>query len=46
MNINSGNAKLVLLGPAWKNWGAATTVKSGTVILHSRSDDVIPFADA
>jgi hypothetical protein len=46
MNINSGNAKLVLLCPAWKNWGIATTVKPGTVILHSRADDVIPFADS
>jgi len=44
MNINSGSAKLVLLCPAWKNWGTARTVKPGTVILHSRADDVIPFA--
>jgi hypothetical protein len=33
----------VLLCPAWKKWG---TVKPGTVILHSRADDVIPFADS
>lgn len=46
MNINSGDAKLVLLCPAWKNWGTARTVKSNTVILHSRADDVIPFADS
>lgn len=46
MNINSGDAKLVLLCPAWKNWGTAKTVKPGTVILHSRADDVIPFADS
>jgi hypothetical protein len=46
MNINSGNAKLVLLCPAWKNWGKAKSVKPGTVILHSRADDVIPFADS
>ena len=46
MNINSGNAKLVLLCPAWKNWGTAKNVKPGTVILHSRADDVIPFADS
>ena len=37
MNINSGDAKLVLLCPAWKKWGTAKTVKPGTVILHSRS---------
>jgi len=46
MNVNSGDARLVLLCPAWKNWGTATTVKSDTVILHSRADDVIPFADS
>jgi hypothetical protein len=46
MNINSGSAKLVLLCPAWKKWGTAKTVKVGTVILHSRADDVIPFADS
>ena len=44
MNIQSGGAKLVLLCPAWKKWGTAKTVKVGTVILHSRADDVIPFA--
>lgn len=46
MNINSGDAKLVLLCPAWKNWGTFTTVKPDTVILHSRADVVIPFADS
>jgi hypothetical protein len=46
MNINSGDAKLVLLCPAWKRWGTARTVKPGTVILHSRADDVVPFADS
>ena len=44
MNINSGDAKLVLMCPAWKNWGNAKTVKPGTVIIHSRADDLIPFA--
>ena len=46
MNINSGDAKLVLLCPAWKKYGTAKTVKAGTVILHSRADDVVPFADS
>lgn len=45
-NINSGNSNLVLLCPAWKNWGTAKTAKPGTVILHSRADEVIPFADS
>jgi predicted esterase YcpF (UPF0227 family) len=46
MNINSGNAKLVLLCPAWKNWGSATKVKPVTVILHCRTDEIIPFSDS
>ena len=46
MNIDSGDTPLVLLCPAWKRWGTATTVKPGTVILHSRADEVVPFADS
>jgi len=46
LNINSGDARLVLLCPAWKKWGTVKRVKPGTVILHSRADDVIPFADS
>lgn len=46
MNIESGDARLVLLCPAWKKFGTARTVKPGTVILHSRADDVAPFADS
>lgn len=46
MNIDSGKARLVLLCPAWKRWGTATTVKPGTIILHSRADDVVPFSDS
>lgn len=46
MHIESGDTPLVLLCPAWRNWGTATTTKSSTVILHSRADDVIPFADS
>src|SRR4051812_4252851 len=41
MNINSGAARLVLLCPAWKRWGTARTVHAGTIILHSRLDDVV-----
>lgn len=46
MNINVGIAPLVLHCPAWKNWGTTTTIKSNSVILHSRADDVIPYADS
>src|SRR5271157_5016062 len=46
MNIESGDTPLVLLCPAWKRWGTAKTVKKNTTILHSRADDVVPFADS
>ena len=46
MNIESGDTPLVLLCPAWKRWGTARTVKPNTVILHSRADETMPFADS
>ncbi|MBX7072824.1 MAG: hypothetical protein K1X71_06710 [Pirellulales bacterium] len=46
MNIRSGNTPLVLLCPAWRNWGDARAVKPQTIIIHSRADDVVPFADS
>jgi hypothetical protein len=44
MNIDSGGTPLVLLCPAWKRWGSVRQLKRNSVILHSRADDVIPFA--
>ena len=35
-----------MLCPAWKKHGSPRTVKPGTVILHSRADEVVPFADS
>lgn len=46
MNIDSKDTPLVLLCPAWKKWGTVKTIKPNSVILHSRQDDVIPFADS
>ena len=46
VNMNRGETPSVLLCPAWKNWGHVTTVKPNTIILHSRQDEVIPFADS
>jgi len=46
VNMASGNVPLVLLCPAWKHWGTATTVKPVTMILHSQDDEVIPFDDS
>lgn len=44
MNLAAGSTPLVLMCPAWKKWDNVKTVKPGTVILHSRGDDVIPFS--
>jgi len=46
LNIDSGDVPLVLLCPAWKRWGTARKLKANGVILHSRGDDVVPFADS
>src|SRR3954463_4916510 len=46
MGLEAGSTPLVLLCPAWRRWGTATTVKPGTVILHSEADDVIPIAES
>lgn len=46
MNMETRGIRRVLLCPAWKNWGTARTVPLDTVILHSRQDEVISFADS
>lgn len=46
MNIDSGESHLVLLCPAWKKHGTTRIIKPSATILHSRADDVIPFADS
>ncbi|MGH8008592.1 MAG: alpha/beta fold hydrolase, partial [Candidatus Binatia bacterium] len=46
VNIAIGSTPLVLLCPAWKRWGTATTVKPNTMILHAEADESVPFADS
>ncbi len=43
MNIDTENVPLVLIAPAWTNWGPASTVGPNTIILHSDQDDVVPI---
>jgi len=43
MNLRPHDVRLVLLCPAWKTWGTASTVKPSTVIPHSGADEVNPF---
>lgn len=46
MNVQSASTPLVLIAPAWRRWGRASTVKPGTFILHSEFDTVIPIDDS
>ncbi len=46
INIDSGSTPLVLIAPAWRRWGSATTTKTRTNILHAEADDVIPIDDS
>jgi hypothetical protein len=46
LEIRSNDTPLVLLCPAWKNWGNTRTLRANCLILHSRHDEVIPFADS
>jgi hypothetical protein len=46
MNLEFGDTPLVLLCPAWKKYGTRRRVKLNTTILHSRADNVVPFADS
>lgn len=46
MNIDSGDTPLVLLCPAWKRYGTASSMKSTTTILHSRADERVPFSES
>lgn len=46
MNISIGDTPLLLLCPAWKAWGKACSVKAGTVIAHSRQDEIVAFEDS
>jgi len=43
MNIDIGETPLVLMCPGLKRWGKASTISKKTAILHSRTDDVVPF---
>jgi len=41
MNIASGDALLVLLCPAWKKYGTVKTVRAGTVIPFTDSEELL-----
>lgn len=43
MNMDSRDTPILLLAPKWESWGTATSAKSGTLILHSPKDSVVPI---
>jgi len=46
MNLRRVSVRLVLLCPAWRWFGSVQVVKRGTIILHCRNDNVVPFYDS
>ena len=46
MALKADDAPLVLIAPAWRKWGRASTVGPETTILHSPHDRVIRFEDS
>lgn len=46
LNLLSGQTPLVLLCPAWRYWGSARSLQAPALILHSRHDAIVPFADS
>lgn len=46
MNLANDRIPLVLLCPAWKNWGTANSIAPNSIVLHSPNDEIIPFADS
>ena len=47
MNLDAKHTPMVLLAPAWKSWGKATSIKNAAscIIIHSPKDDLVPFSD-
>jgi len=44
MNISVAGTPLVLMCPAWKNWGPADKVDDQTILIHSSTDQVVPYS--
>lgn len=41
--VDPGDARLVLIAPAWKFFDVAPRARAPIIVLHSRHDDVVPF---
>ena len=45
MAANTKGCRVILIAPAWKKFKVTSSVEPGTIILHSESDDIVPFED-
>jgi len=46
MALCNESARLVLIAPAWKNYGVEPKVPSETQILHCSTDDIVEYKDS
>lgn len=46
VNLDLGQTPCVLIAPAWKRWGTASTVGPRTIVVHSMGDETIPLEDS
>jgi pimeloyl-ACP methyl ester carboxylesterase len=46
MALISLTTHLILLAPAWRRWGKASSVKKNCVVIHSPHDEYVPFEDS
>ncbi len=46
MSIDTKYSPLILIAPAWKNWGTVATVKPEVAILHSPLDDLVSIEES
>ncbi len=44
MAVNARGAAVILIAPAWKKYGVSKKIESA-IILHSETDDIVPFCD-
>ncbi len=44
LHMDLGTVPMVLIAPASERWAPTAKVPSGTIILHSEHDDVVPIA--
>jgi pimeloyl-ACP methyl ester carboxylesterase len=46
LNMATGTTPLILLAPAWRMWGKATSTDSPCVIVHAEADRIISYRDS